>query len=44
MTSYVTQTDLDRHLASLLDFVEGLKLELKQEAMALEINERLMLI
>lgn len=44
VTSYVTQTDLDRHLGSILDFVEGLKVELRQEAMALEINERLMLI
>jgi RNA binding exosome subunit len=44
VTSYVTQTDLDRHLARIVDFVEGLKRELKQEAMALEVNEKLMLI
>ncbi|HVG00789.1 MAG TPA: Crp/Fnr family transcriptional regulator [Chloroflexia bacterium] len=44
VTSYVTQTDLDRHLARIVDFVEGLKHELKQEAMALEVNEKLMLI
>ena len=44
VTSYVTQADLDRHLAAIVDFVEGLKQELKQEAMALEVNEKLMLI
>jgi CRP-like cAMP-binding protein len=44
VTSYVTQSDLDRHLERVLDFVDRMKHELKQEAMALEVNERLMLI
>lgn len=44
VTSYVTQPDLDRHLERILDFVDRMKHELKQEAMALEVNERLMLI
>ncbi|HEY0071539.1 MAG TPA: Crp/Fnr family transcriptional regulator [Chloroflexia bacterium] len=44
VTSYVTRSDLDRHLERILDFVDRLKHELKQEAMALEVNEKLMLI
>ncbi|MDQ3930242.1 MAG: cyclic nucleotide-binding domain-containing protein [Chloroflexota bacterium] len=44
VTSYVTKSDLDRHLERILDFVDRMKRELKQEAMALEVNERLMLI
>ncbi|MDQ5826003.1 MAG: Crp/Fnr family transcriptional regulator [Chloroflexota bacterium] len=44
VTSYVTQSDLDRHLERVLDFVDRMKHELKQEAMALEVNEKLMLI
>lgn len=44
VTSYVTQTDLDRHLERILEFVDRMKYELKQEAMALEVNDRLMLI
>jgi len=42
--SYVTQADLDRHLPEVLAFVERLKGELRQEAMAVEVNQRLMLI
>ncbi|MEA2574446.1 MAG: family transcriptional regulator, cyclic receptor protein [Chloroflexia bacterium] len=44
VTSYVTQSDLDRHLEHILAVVDRMKYELKQEAMALEVNERLMLI
>ncbi|MDQ6695411.1 MAG: Crp/Fnr family transcriptional regulator [Chloroflexota bacterium] len=44
VTSFVTRADLDRHLPHIVDYLEGLKLELKQEAMAMEINEKLMLI
>lgn len=44
VTSYVTRSDLDRHLERILDFVDRMKQELKQEAMALEVNEKLMLI
>jgi CRP-like cAMP-binding protein len=42
--SYATQADLDAHLQQILDYVEQLKHELRQEAMAVEINQRLMLI
>jgi hypothetical protein len=42
--SYVTQSDLDRHLPAVIEYVESLKDELKQEAMALEVNQKLMLI
>ncbi len=42
--SYATQADLDTHLQTILDYVEGLKRELRQEAMAVEINQRLMLV
>jgi len=42
--SYVTQCDLDRHLPAVIEYVESLKQELKQEAMALEVNQKLMLI
>ena len=42
--SYATQADLDKHLKAILDYVEQLKVELSQEAMAVEINQKLMLI
>ncbi len=42
--SFITQADLDRHLPEILDYMERLKHELKQEAMALEINQKFMLI
>ncbi len=42
--SYATQSALDEHMQEILDFVEGLKKELRQEAMAVEINQKLMLI
>jgi hypothetical protein len=42
--SYATQDALDEHLHAILDFVEEMKLELRQEAMAVEINQKLMLI
>jgi CRP-like cAMP-binding protein len=42
--SYATQADLNKHLKDILNYVEGLKRELKQEAMAVEINQKLMLI
>lgn len=42
--SYATQTDLDSNLQKIMDYVEGLKQELRQEAMAVEINHKLMLI
>lgn len=42
--SYATQADLDANMQKILDYVEQLKLELRQEAMAVEINSKLMLI
>lgn len=42
--SYVKQSDLDKHLGEVLEFVEKMKVDLKQEAMALEVNQKLMLI
>ncbi len=42
--TYVTQTELDRYLGDVLEYVEGLKGKLKQEAMALEVNQKLLLI
>jgi hypothetical protein len=42
--SYITQSDLHRHLDEVVDFVKGLKRELRQEAMALEVNHKLTLI
>lgn len=42
--TYVTQAELDRYLGDVLEYVEGLKEALKQEAMALEVNQKLMII
>ncbi len=42
--SYASQADLNAHLPSIFDYVEALKRELRQEAMAIEINQKLMLI
>ncbi|MBN1200969.1 MAG: cyclic nucleotide-binding domain-containing protein [Anaerolineae bacterium] len=42
--TYITKADMDRHLSEVLAFAERLKHELRQEAMALEVNQKLMLI
>ncbi|MCI4666765.1 MAG: cyclic nucleotide-binding domain-containing protein [Bacteroidia bacterium] len=42
--SYITQPDLNRYLDEVIDFMRDMKKELKQEAMALEINRKLTLI
>jgi hypothetical protein len=42
--TYVTKTALDRHLGEVLEYVEKLKTELGQEAMALEVNRNIMLV
>lgn len=42
--TYVTKADLDRHLSQVLGFVEQLKLKVGQEALAIEVNAKLMLI
>jgi|GEM_PF-2445426 len=42
--SYCSQPVLDKHMGEVVDYVETLKQELQQEAMALEVNQKLMLI
>lgn len=42
--SYITQPDLNRYLDEVVDYIRVLKRDLKQEAMALEINRKLTLI
>ncbi|MFQ5578379.1 MAG: cyclic nucleotide-binding domain-containing protein [Anaerolineae bacterium] len=42
--SFVTQADMNAHLNSVLAFVEDLKGELEQEAMAVEVDGKLMLV
>ena len=42
--SYITQADMNRYLDEVVDFIKQLKQELKQEAMALEVNNKLTLI
>ena len=42
--TYITQRDLQRHLPDVVEYMEQLKVELRQEARALEANQRLILI
>jgi hypothetical protein len=42
--TYASSSDLKRHLDDVVDYVKRIKIELKQEAMALEINQKLTLI
>jgi hypothetical protein len=42
--SYVTESDMDKYLPDVLEYVEKLKAELRQEAMAVEVNQKLLLI
>lgn len=42
--TYVTKADMDRHLSAVLAFVEQLKTKLEHEALAIEINAKLMLV
>ncbi len=42
--TYVTKTDMDQHLGKVLAFVEQIKTELDQDAMALEVNHNIMLV
>lgn len=42
--TYVTQPALQQHLPGVVAYMEQLKVELRQEAMALEVNQRLILI
>jgi len=42
--TYVTPSDLNKYLDEVVDFIKDLKIELRQEAMALEVNQQLTLI
>ncbi|WP_448518094.1 cyclic nucleotide-binding domain-containing protein [Rhodoflexus sp.] len=42
--TYVTHHDMNRHLDEVIEYVKSLKKELRQEAMAMEINKKLTLI
>ena len=42
--SYLTQSDMTRHLDEVVEYLKTLKRELKQEAMALEINRKMTII
>jgi hypothetical protein len=42
--TFVTEADLDRHMAAVIEYVEGIKEELQQEAMAIEVNQKLILV
>jgi hypothetical protein len=42
--TYVTSKDLKNHLDEVVEYLKFMKDELKQEAMALEINQKLTLI
>ncbi|GAB4341465.1 MAG: hypothetical protein OHK0038_21170 [Flammeovirgaceae bacterium] len=44
VNTYVTQAALRKHLDEVVEYVKQLKVDLKQEAMALEINKKLTLI
>ncbi len=42
--TYVTQSELDKHLDTVLDFVASIKSDLDQDALAIEVNHKFMLI
>lgn len=42
--TYATHNDMNRHLDEVIEYVKSLKKELRQEAMAIEINKKLTLI
>jgi CRP-like cAMP-binding protein len=42
--TFVTENDLDRHMAAVIEYVEEIKEELQQEAMAIEVNQKLILV
>ncbi len=44
VSTYVTNTDLKKYLDEVVDFIKKLKVILHQEAMALEVNQKLTLI
>lgn len=42
--TYVTQSELDKHLDKVLDFAASIKTDLNQDALAIEVNHKFMLI
>ena len=42
--TYITHEDMNLYLDEVIEFIKVLKVELKQEAMALEVNDKLTLI
>jgi len=42
--TYVTQKDMNKYLDEVVDYIKMLKIELKQEAMALEIDKKMTII
>lgn len=44
VTSYCHQNSLEKHMGEIYDFCINLKLDLKQESIALEVNNKLYLI
>lgn len=42
--TYCTQADMNRYMDEIVEYVKALKIELRQEAMALEVNDKLTLI
>jgi len=42
--TFVTENDLDQHLPAVIEYAEGIKQELQQEAMAIEVNQKLILV
>jgi CRP-like cAMP-binding protein len=42
--TYATRSDMNRYLDEIVDYVKNMKIELSQEAMALEVNKKLTLI
>ncbi|CAN2049029.1 hypothetical protein GMMP13_720018 [Candidatus Magnetomoraceae bacterium gMMP-13] len=44
INTYVTKADMEKHMDELVEYIEKMKITLKQDAMALEIDNRLILI
>jgi hypothetical protein len=44
VVSYTTEDDLNRFANEVIEFMKSLKYELQQEAMALEINKKMILV
>ncbi|TAD94753.1 MAG: cyclic nucleotide-binding domain-containing protein [Bacteroidetes bacterium] len=44
VSTYTTNADMNKYLSEVIDYMKELKIELRQEAMALEVNQKLTLI